>query len=455
MVSTRDIATLAASIDPTTTLLFLGAGSSQPSHAPSSERIIAHLSQAFNQPSNGFTLAEFVELLIHKTKDRRAIVTEVRSLFSNLSPTAGLLNVPLYDWKGIYTTNYDELVEQAYRTRTRPLVSFDSNFDFGVRGRESATKLYKLHGTISKDISDGNNSRLVLAESDYTNTEQYRNYLYDSLRADLSHSNLIIIGHSLADPDIKALVDRAIALNKETFGAPGRITLMAYEPDADRALLYEAKGLQVAFGGIDEFFAALARVSPDLVLVATSSENPLERHPSLGATTLDVGYECSAEADVSRMFNGWPASYSDIAAGFSFDRTIAQDIASHLQQPEKTTAVLLGASGVGKTTALRQVVSTLSRGGYLCFEHKTDFVLDHAGWRSVASELAVDGRRAALFIDNAHDHLHEINELADALAASNTGSLFACSSRQAGATGGRDRSHPTYTGVENNFIFHD
>jgi len=422
-MSTRDVATLAASVDPTSTLLFLGAGSSITSRAPSSEKIVAHLSKTFSQPSDGFSLAELVELLLHKTRDRKSIIAAVRSLFTNISPTAGLLNVPLYDWKAIYTTNYDELVEEAYKVRTRPLITFDSNFDFGVRGNESATRLYKLHGTISKDISDGSNSRLVIAESDYANTEEYRAYLFDSLRADLSHSNLLIVGHSLADPDVRAIIDRAITLNSECFGAPGRITMLSYESDPDRALLFEAKGLRVAFGGIDEFFSTLSRSAPDLVLVATTSANPLERHPSLGAATVDVAHESLAEPDVSRMFNGWPASYSDILAGFTFDRTIAQEIASFIQQPEVSAAILLGASGVGKTTALRQVVTQLLRGGYLCYEHKGDLELDYKAWSSVAKELAADGKKAVLVIDDAHTHLHEVNELVDTLAIGTLTSL--------------------------------
>jgi hypothetical protein len=420
---TYDVSALAASIDPPSTLLFLGAGSSLPSHAPSSEKIIEHLSQAFHQPAIGFSLAELVELLIQKTGGRKAVINAVRELFVDLRPTAGLLNVPLYDWKALYTTNYDELIEDAYKARTRPLITFDSNFDFGVRGQELATKLYKLHGTISKDVSNGSNSRLVIADSDYANTQEYRTFLFDSLKADLAHSNLIIIGHSLADPDIKETIDRAIALNKGCFGGPGRITLLSYTRDPDRALLYEAKDLRVAFGGIDEFFSALARSTPDLVLVATSSASPIEGAPSLVASTFDVEYECAAAPDVSRLFNGWPATYSDILGGLTFDRSIAQDILATIQQQNKLTAILLGASGVGKTTAMRQVVAGLRRGGYLCYEHKGDLVLDAQAWKTVAKEIALDGRKAVLFVDNAHSHIQELNELVDGLITDNITSL--------------------------------
>jgi len=31
------------------------------------------------------------------------------------------------------------------------------------------------------------------------------------------------------------------------------------------------------------------------------------------------------------MFNGWPASYSDIARGLTFDRTITDDVSKFLE----------------------------------------------------------------------------------------------------------------------------
>ena len=37
------------------------------------------------------------------------MISEIKTLFKNLKPTAGLLNLPIYDWKSIYTTNYDDL----------------------------------------------------------------------------------------------------------------------------------------------------------------------------------------------------------------------------------------------------------------------------------------------------------------------------------------------------------
>ena len=218
-----EIQDVVRSIDPDSTVLLFGAGSSIPSGAPSSQKIAEHLTKTFQQNSDGFSLAEVSELVERKTGDRRALVSAVRELFRSVEPTRGILNIPRYDWKAIYTTNYDTLIEEAYGRHGVPLSVYDSNFDFRVRGNILTTKLYKLHGTINKDIVDGNNSRLVLTQGDYKHTQDYRDKLFDALKADLSEANIIIIGQSLADPDIKAIINRAIAINETDLSGTNRV----------------------------------------------------------------------------------------------------------------------------------------------------------------------------------------------------------------------------------------
>jgi hypothetical protein len=419
---TTQLSTFAKDIQPESTIFF-GAGSSLPSHAASISEIIAHLSKTYGQSSDGFTLAELSELIDQKTKDRQRMISEVRSLFSKIRPTGGLLNIPLYEWKALYTTNYDELIEEAYKRAEKSLIVYSSNFDFTLRGNPVSTKLFKLHGTISKDTSSGDNARLILTSTDYNFTEEYREKLYDRFKADLRDSSLVIIGHSLADPDIKAVINRAMALDVQALSS-GRITLLMYTPDSDRAILEEGKGLRVVFGGIDEFFAELASKRPLRVSAATASEDPLDRHPSLRPTTLDVSHEVQhASADVSRMFSGWPATYADIAAMLTFERTISGQIREYFQNPDSLCAVILGAAGVGKTTAARQVMLKLRQDGRICWEHKGDSTLQVQEWLAVARDLPELNKLGAIFIDDAHEHLHELNELVDGLVSEKLTSL--------------------------------
>jgi hypothetical protein len=42
-----------------------------------------------------------------------------------------------------------------------------SNFDFGQAEIPGAQKLFKVHGSIERDVVDGSNSRLIISEDDY------------------------------------------------------------------------------------------------------------------------------------------------------------------------------------------------------------------------------------------------------------------------------------------------
>jgi SIR2-like domain len=408
---------LVADLLPEKTVLLFGAGSSHPSGAPSSSRIIEHLSKVGHIAADGFSLAEF-SLIFERETSRRRLIDEVRSLFRGVHPTGSLLNISLYNWKNIYTTNYDELIEESYKRRSTPLVVYSSNFDFGIHGSPGATKLFKLHGTISSDICDGSHSRIVLTESDYDVTEDYREQLYTHFKADLIGANLVIVGHSLTDPDIKTLINRAISINQKTH-QPGRITLLLYTRDDARASLFEQRGLRVCFGGMDDLFLALARQATSAVPVYTSSGDPFDSTPVLRTITIDASHASNpARADVSAMFNGWPATYADIGAGLTFPRTVAEQMQGYFRATEPLCiAAILGASGVGKTTAARQTIHRILQHGDGGWEHKGDHTLLPTEWTNVASRLRTDGKFGVLFIDDAHHHLREINELVDLLMA--------------------------------------
>lgn len=419
-----ELEALVRELRPEHTILLFGAGSSMPSNAPAPQAIINHLSNCFSIPSAGFNLAEFTELVEQRSKDRRRMITEVRSLFKNLKPTAGLLNLPIYDWKSIYTTNYDDLIEQAFKKKSKPIGLFTSNFDFGNTNRNAETRLYKIHGTLDKDVAFGDHSRMILSESDYNLAQDYREHMFTALQMDLAESDLVIIGSSLSDDDIKPLISRALQLNTKAM-VGGRISLLMYHRDEARADLYRGQGINVVFGGIDDFFVQMAKKSSGPLFDYQPSDSIIENYAKLVPTVTDVKHQMeTAVPDVSRMFAGWPANYADINKGLTFERSVAASMIAQAAKGESICLTLVGASGVGKTTAARQVLVSLSKQGMSCWEHRVDLTLNPAEWIDLALALAKAGRRGVIFIDDAHEHIREINELVDGIAHAEVTSLI-------------------------------
>lgn len=417
-----ELSELVEQLTPTNTVLMFGAGASLPSGAPSVAELIHDISEAFKIEPDGLSLAE-ISAVAEMKRNRTDLIALLRKRFKGLKAKGSLLNLPRHDWKSIYTTNYDELVEDAYRRAERPLQVFASDFDFKVQPDPTATKYFKIHGTISKDSVDGAVFNMILTQMDYDATADYRDALYARLRSDMSPgSQVVVIGQSLNDAHLRDLVEAVIATNQKV-GAGGRIFFLLYEKNENRALLYEQRGLRVAFGSLDTFMAAMDAKAPATVTAFRDTGSPLDAIQSLRPVTVDVDAEVdSGRSNASGIFNGWPARYPDIVGGLTFDRTCVEEIVTFVDEGGGL-ACLLGASGVGKTTAARQAMVRLKGRGYFAWEHKSDFPLQSNQWVQVAKRLDSNGQKGVLFVDDAHTHLYELNNLIDELVAAGSKSF--------------------------------
>jgi SIR2-like domain/ATPase family associated with various cellular activities (AAA) len=408
-----ELQSFAEQIQPSKTVLLFGAGSSIPSGAPSVAQLQHNFERVFSVSAADYKLPEQTGIIEQRTRNRRAMIEELQSQFRSLKPTGGLLNLPLYNWKSIYTTNYDELIETVYQRRERPLKTYSTNFDFTLKDDPNQTEYFKLHGTISKDICFGDRSRIIITEADYDATDQYREQLFDRLKSDIGNAHLVIIGHSLADEDIRSIVNRALSLKAKS-GLPSRISLLLYTRDEGRASLWEARGVEVVFGGLDDFFAGLiSKIDP---ASTATSPDPLDRVSALRPMTLDAAHALASQPpNVGAMYNGWPATFGDIASGLTFRRRLADEVVNGFRKTEFKIAIILGPSGVGKTTCARQVLQSLSQQGFFAWQHNDDQTLLPARWREVANYLQTNGLNGVLLIDEAHAELTKINELVEGL----------------------------------------
>jgi hypothetical protein len=413
-----DLDVLCRQIEPARTILLFGAGSSIPSGGMSAPQLGDALAKRFKVPdAAGFALSE-VAALIEKRHSRRDLIDFLHSKICSLRATGAILNLPLYDWSGIYTTNYDTIIEQSYKRAHVDCLVYSLNFDFTVHTSNTATKIFKLHGTIEKDPCYGDNSRIIITEGDLDISSQYRENLYDNFRLQISSGGaLVIIGHSLADSDLKAEITEALRRKRDS-GCHCKIFLLLFVEEPARAALFEDRGVEICFGSLDSFFSALVKIRPNRGLALTVTSDPLDRRPSLRPSTVDAAHAMAngLPGDVFRMFNGRAATYSDIRTGFTFERDFTGRIEASLASQDHFIATIIGAAGVGKTTLGRQVLSRLFDRGYFCWEHKNEFELIPDDWLAVAETLRVSGQSGVLFIDDAHDHLREIGTLVDGLA---------------------------------------
>ncbi len=419
-----DLTILARQVEPARTTLVLGAGVSIPSGAPSGTDLRDHLGERFEiEGYSNFDLADLCTI-IEARCERFPLVQAVRKRISHLQPTGGLLSLPRFDWGGIFTTNYDDLVEKAYRRSNKAIRAISTNHDFSGEGLTDEQHIYKFHGTVEKDVSTGERSRLILTSTDYDQVTSYRELLYSRLQDCLFTKSVLIIGQSLVDRDLRALVDEAQRL-KNNANAPGRIYLLIFQRNDDLATVFEARGLTVCFGGIDDFADALVQAAPTEQLVMSVTPDVLGIAPDVEPATTTVSIErANQTGHLERMFSGRSASYADIARGWTFDRDVVDQLeGQHIDPESRRVSIVLGVAGVGKSTAVRIALSRLSQRDVECWEHRLDFALGVDGWLKINDELARRKKVGVLFIDEAHRFLRGINELIEKLSARDDWSL--------------------------------
>lgn len=415
-----EINRLSAQIKPEKTILFFGSGSSIPSGLFSGLELRDKICKKFGI-SDDYDLTEASQLAEDKTS-RTDLIGFLRSCILPAKPTGGLLNLPLYDWHSIYTTNYDNLIEMSYDKAKVPFRKISSDFDYNSGRDDGSTRIYKLHGTIEHDHCDGHQSRIILTESDYDLTDSYRKMLWNRLKVDIAENNCVIIGYSLSDAHVKSLIQEVSKIKADAMHST-KVYALIFNRDPERAALLEKRGIEVSFGGIDEFFASLVSVKMAAGQSSDSSDSFFAGLPALNPATLDVSHQVDLATNLSRMYEGSPASYADINAGFTFKRDLSAAICSQMENSQKPYALLLGPSGAGKTTAARQAMLELHRIGYKAWEHHRDRELLHEEWSKVAAKLYQKGETGILLVDDAHEHLREINLLIEALVKQDNGNL--------------------------------
>jgi hypothetical protein len=108
----------------------------------------------------------------------------------------------------IYTTNFDEIIERAFRLRGKTFRTIASIDD--IQGAPSnVTQIVKFHGTFSDDKS------LVVTETNYFDRLDFESPLDIKLRADMLGTSLLFIGYSFSDLNIRLMLYKLSKLRGE------------------------------------------------------------------------------------------------------------------------------------------------------------------------------------------------------------------------------------------------
>ena len=288
-------------------VLVLGAGASmgakddKGNYAPSGKQLGIMMAEKFlgGQHKNS-ALSQIAGLAISET-DLTTVQEYVREVFEGLKPTDAHTLMCSFVWHGIVTTNYDRLIEEAYRTTPtavqipKPFIENGDRIEENLRDRRNVP-LLKLHGCISR--TSNSDCPLILTTDQYVEYMKGRTRVFDHLRTWAYDLPVVFIGHSLGDPDLRAVLLELANLGEKR----PRYYMVVPEVDSIQKRYWETKKITPLQGTFAEFLGSLGLTIPQqfrgLAIHTDRISNPVLKRSKVSGATLSPSCEQFLENDV-------------------------------------------------------------------------------------------------------------------------------------------------------------
>lgn len=198
-------------------VLFLGAGASASAGAPLEKELVEAIKEKFPKLDRNLnTLLEvcqdYEDVKGYNIQDLEEFITQ---RLSRLQPSEAHISLAKYNWPVIFTTNFDDLIETAYRIAKNPLkpcftVSYPQESPVIDH---SKVYLFKLMGT----LMTRSENKMVLCRSDYNDMIKKRPEYLEDLTDYVKDGTIVFIGYKGSDRialDIIHEVIRKIGLQR-------------------------------------------------------------------------------------------------------------------------------------------------------------------------------------------------------------------------------------------------
>ncbi|MGG5817512.1 SIR2 family protein [Falsiroseomonas sp. HW251] len=379
--------------DPASSILFLGSGFSMSAtniagnHPPNGAQLRKHfLDELKLPPESTYDLQVLSEE--YAEKDSKKLRGHLYSIFRTNALHESQKTVLREPWRRIYTTNYDDIVEVYRISKKEPPHSYDVSDKLPPKLPNGA--VIHLHGSIRLVTEENVRSSLILSETSYINQYMVKSPWYDQFQRDLAYASaLYIIGYSLSDYHIAALLMKDPGLAKRTYFIQGTT------PDSIfvRRTADYGTALFIGTEGFSDYIRSAPRPAspPDLYsLKSFRSLDPTRDRRAIAQPTASEIYDLLVygDFDAGRLARSQPSEDYAIARS-----VVVQTAADSLER--KASLVIDGRLGNGKTVFLHLLAFELSKRGWKCF-------LFRPGHPDVSKEIAVLSGvgKIVIFVEN-------------------------------------------------------
>lgn len=233
---------LAKEIKEKRILPFVGAGISRNLGLPGWESLIYKVAEDLDyDPEVLLVHGDFLQIaeyhvIKYGSKNRLAKIIDrnLRGVGYDISTSKMHEYLVKMNFPTIYTTNYDETLEEAFKYHNAPYCRI-ATLDDILCATEAVTQIVKFHGSLDHDES------LVISESDYYNRLDMDGPIDIKLRSDLLGKTVLFFGYSFRDLNVRYMWSKLFKIMQSSCKA----YMVTMKPNPVFETIYGKKGMRI------------------------------------------------------------------------------------------------------------------------------------------------------------------------------------------------------------------
>jgi len=463
-------------------VLFLGAGASHAAGGPTGGKLSEMIKEKF--PNINRSLDNFIDVcqdvIDTPPYNRNELEEFIRKTLNTLQPADAHKIMTKHDWAAIFTTNFDDLIEVAYRTTKDSLKYcqpiYSEQFSVNPADR-SKVYLFKIMGSITAQESETGN--MVLSRADYNRALIRRRKYLELLSDFVKTGTIVFIGYSFGDRLVLDIIDDII----EIFGKdrlPWSYSLSeGLKLDEKINYMFSSRKITPIECSFEKFFGYLDKNYKVPVKIGISKNVHFKligyslKFSEEGARQYAEYFEILSEEKINQepgnkddFFKGtnkkwgvfreeWDfkrdlyisSEFKRKVGGKVFSGCLKDKVFSELKKHDiKDNKILLvtGMPGVGKTTMLRRLAYDVYKSGEapvifinpvgISFDYKllTGFIenLNHQINQKISEGEHIPPIKPIIIIDDASSLIRHVNRLKDYLTSRGRPALIIAAERR-------------------------
>ncbi|HEY5367408.1 MAG TPA: SIR2 family protein [Hanamia sp.] len=368
-------------------VLFLGAGASFDATHPNNNSILLgknlsnKIAEKFLDSSYYEDDLTTVSELAISQKSLFDVQFYIKSLFEEYKPGPHHLLLPTFNWKAVFTTNYDLLIEEAYeqKRKEKDELQIINPIYKNTRQQEifkpGHLPYLKLHGSFHS--IDDEKLPLILTPDQYVSHKENRDLLFDHFK-DFAYSyTVIFVGFSFRDLDIRSILNQLSVYENKP-----RAYMVGPNIRNAEVSLWESKKITSLVSSFRDFMfeidKKIDKVYRNLISKMPKFENPIfskfaisveKKRPSEGFLNFidrDIDFIHPAisapNTDPKAFYKGYFADWDPIIRNLDVNRSLKDGILSEvfLNEEELNTVtqklyIIKGHAGSGKSVLLKRI----------------------------------------------------------------------------------------------------